>query len=83
ARGLGRIGPAARSAAPRLVVALADHRDDVRLAAVRALPRVDADPKLARPALEKLVHGPDGSLRKAAAAALRRLSARSAAASDD
>ena len=61
-------------AAPRLVRALSDRRDDVRLAATRALPRVGADPGLAIPALRELLDDPNDTLRLEAAAALRRLS---------
>ena len=57
AAGLGKIGPAARNAAPHLVRRLATTTTpDVRIAAGQALLRIEPDATHAMPVLEKLLN---------------------------
>ena len=70
---LGRLGPAAKDAAPRLAQLLSDPERGVRRAASDALVSLGPAAKDAAPELAKLLEHPTAGVREAAAKALGRL----------
>ena len=85
AAALGRIGPAAAPALPRLLARLDDREASVRTAAAEAVLRIGADAEASRRAADALAAGfGAGSLidRLAAVEAVRRLGPKAAAAAD-
>jgi HEAT repeat protein len=85
AAALGRIGPAAAPALPRLLARLDDRESSVRTAAAEAVLRIGADAEAGRRAVDALAAGfGSGSLidRLAAVAAVRRLGPKAAATAD-
>jgi HEAT repeat protein len=74
---LGEIGPAAESAVPELVAAVADPKEDYfsREAAVEALGKIDALAKSAVPALRRLLGDSSELVREAADEALKKIEA--------